>query len=149
MMRSRTWVLRLAVSWLILGGAVVRCQPAGDSQEDRLAAAQRYARVAAPEEMLDSATREIAKSLPEEQREDFIRFMSKSLDVESLKRQMIDIMAKHFTTNELNALASFYGSPEGKSVLKKFGPYMADVMPMLQHVMLEAAQKFQKPQEKK
>ena len=35
-------------------------------------------------------------------------------------------MAKHFTTEELNALAEFYGSPQGQSIMNKFGAYMAD-----------------------
>ncbi|HUQ08876.1 MAG TPA: DUF2059 domain-containing protein, partial [Steroidobacteraceae bacterium] len=59
------------------------------------------------------------------------------------KQAMLISMVKYFTTRELDAMAKFYGSPEGKSSLEKFGPYMADVMPMIQAEMqhaMEAAQ---------
>ena len=36
------------------------------------------------------------------------------------------------TALALVALAAFYGSPEGRSITKKFGAYMADVMPAIQ-----------------
>jgi len=45
---------------------------------------------------------------------------------------MKESMVKNFTADELKALADFYGSPVGKSAMKKFGAYMADVMPSIQ-----------------
>ena len=42
---------------------------------------------------------------------------------------------------ELKALADFYGSAVGKSAMKKFGTYMADVMPDIQAEMIKAQAK--------
>ena len=39
---------------------------------------------------------------------------------------------------EINALAAFYASPEGRSITKKFGAYIADVMPAIQEEMAQA-----------
>ena len=55
---------------------------------------------------------------------------------------MTDAMVKHFTTEELKALADFYGSPVGKSAMQKFGAYMADVMPAIQAEMQKAQAKL-------
>jgi len=67
----------------------------------------------------------------------------KHVRVDAIKEATLITMVKHFTTRELDAMANFYGLPEGKSALAKCGPYMADVMPMIQseiqHAM-EAAQ---------
>ena len=50
-------------------------------------------------------------------------------------------MVKHFTTEELKALADFYGSPVGKSAMQKFGAYMADIMPVMQAEIMKAQAK--------
>jgi len=57
--------------------------------------------------------------------------------------ELAGFMVKHFTTRELSAMADFYGSPEGKSALEKFGPYMGDIMPMLQAEMQHAVEAAQ------
>ena len=56
-----------------------------------------------------------------------------------MKKQIIVL---GFTTDELKALADFYGSPVGKSAMQKFGAYMADVMPAMQAEMLKAQAKL-------
>jgi hypothetical protein len=58
--------------------------------------------------------------------------MTEELDLEQVKDAMVASMVKHFTVGEINALTAFYGSAEGKSVMKKFGLYMADLMPVVQ-----------------
>lgn len=46
-----------------------------------------------------------------------------------------------FTTEELKALADFYGSPVGKSAMQKFGAYMADLMPTMEAEITKAQAK--------
>ena len=55
---------------------------------------------------------------------------------------MTDAMVKNFTTEELKALADFYGSPVGKSAMQKFGAYMADIMPVMQAEIMKASAKL-------
>jgi hypothetical protein len=47
---------------------------------------------------------------------------------------------------ELKALADFYGSPVGKSAMKKFGTYMADVMPDIEAEMIKTQAKAREEQ---
>ncbi len=48
-------------------------------------------------------------------------------------------MVRTFTARELDALANFYGSPEGQSALAKFGQYMAALMPTMNEEMSRAS----------
>ena len=67
--------------------------------------------------------------------------MTSQLDIPALTKAMTDAMVKHFTTEELKALADFYGSPVGKSAMQKFGAYMSDLMPTIQAEMMKAQAK--------
>jgi Uncharacterized protein conserved in bacteria (DUF2059) len=64
------------------------------------------------------------------------------VDIAALSKAMTDAMVKNFTTEELKALADFYGSPVGKSAMQKFGAYMADIMPVVQAEIMKAAAKM-------
>jgi hypothetical protein len=84
----------------------------------------------------------MAANLPPDQREQFKRVMNTQLDIAASTKAMTDATVKHFTTDELKALADFYGSPVGKSAMQKFGAYMADVMPTMEAEILKASAKL-------
>ena len=88
----------------------------------------------------------MAKAVPEEQRSVFVPFMRRSFRPERPWEPMIAIMAQRFSTRELNALTHFYGSPEGKSIVKKMPEFMADLMPILQREFLRAKDEFLRDQ---
>lgn len=106
-----------------------------------MAEAERYLNVMPPKEMIIDLVARMSVQLPEEQRKPFIRLMTKHLDVERLTHIIGDVLVRHFTAAELNALADFYGSPAGKSAMTKFGQYMADAMPHVQGLVEEAFKK--------
>ena len=54
-----------------------------------------------------------------EQKAGFIAYAHEHLDHTALKAAMIDAMTATYTTDELNALADFFGSPLGKSISGK------------------------------
>ena len=105
---------------------------AQDTSATRATAAERYLKVVPMSGVLDDMFSEISKQLPQEQRPEFLRKMKIAVRADSLERIARVSMIKHFTTEELNALADFYGSKNGASAMKKFGVYMADVMPEIQ-----------------
>jgi hypothetical protein len=45
-------------------------------------------------------------------------------------------LVRHFTVDELNAMAEFYSSLHGARAMRKFGAYMAGVMPAVQEEMI-------------
>ena len=90
--------------------------------------------------MLQDGFAELAKQLPEDKRAGFIANAKQSIHVEALDRIALDALVKTFTTDELNALADFYGSKQGRSAMQKFGIYMGQIMPAMQAEMRRAAQ---------
>ena len=103
-----------------------------DTPETRLREAQRYLEAVPPKTLFDDMADRMAANVAPEQRAQFKTMMTSQLDIPALTKAMTDAMVKHFTTDELKALADSYGSPVGKSAMQKFGAYMADVMPAIQ-----------------
>lgn len=100
-----------------------------DTPENRETAADRYMKTVPADELLRDATERLAASLPPESRKEFTERMLQHLDTENFRRAMLSAMKKHFTASELEALAAFYGSAEGKSIVTKYNAYMSDLVP--------------------
>ena len=109
-----------------------------DTPATRRQAAERYAETNDLPKMLADVSNAMSQSMPQEKRAEFKALMTQYVRVDALKEAMLISMTKHFTTRELNALAAFYGSEEGKSAMAKFGPYMTDVMPLVEAEMKHA-----------
>jgi uncharacterized protein DUF2059 len=119
---------------------------ATDTPETRRHEAERYLQATPPKALFEDMADKMATNLPADQRQQFKQMMTKDLDIAALNKAMTDAMVKHFTTEELKALADFYGSPVGKSALQKFGAYMADLMPIIQAEMIKAQAKLNQSQ---
>ncbi|MFZ8994657.1 MAG: DUF2059 domain-containing protein [bacterium] len=109
---------------------------AEDSKEARTQAAERYLAVVPISQLLDDTFREMSKSLPEALREGFVAQMRIVVRADVLEAATRASLVRHFTVDELNAMAEFYSSPHGASAMRKFGAYMADVMPAVQEEMI-------------
>ena len=113
---------------------------AGDTLEERTAATRNYLKAVPVNSMVQDLTSEMLKSVPPEQKNEIEALLKKALDPKFLESLTIETMPKHFTSKEINAMATFYGTPEGASIMKKFGAYMADIMPAIQTQVIEALQ---------
>ncbi len=132
--------MRYLLSLLILFSAVTFASgdTSGDTPETRHLAAERYLQVADLPKLLGDMTDQMARTVPEDKRDQFKVLMKKHVRVDVLREAMLAAMVKNFTSRELNALANFYGSPEGRSAMTKIGSYMADLMPAIQAEMRHA-----------
>ncbi len=115
---------------------------AQDSPELRAKAAERYLKSVPMATMLDDAFASVAQQMPADQREKFLKDMRSIVRVEFLEAVSKEKMVKVFTAEELNAIAAFYESKEGASAMKKFGVYMAEIMPVMQKEMIQAMAKL-------
>src|SRR5438067_6873190 len=115
---------------------------ANDTPETRRKEAERYLQVSPPKALFEDMADKMAANLPADQREQFKKVMTTQIDIAAPTKAMTDAMVKNFTTDELKALADFYGSPVGKSAMQKFGAYMADIMPVVQAEIMKAAAKM-------
>jgi hypothetical protein len=129
-------IVVLVVLTLCISPALVRA--ATDTPETRRHEADRYLQATPAKALFADMADKMAANLPAEQREQFKKMMTTQLDIAALTKAMTDAMVKHFTTEELKALADFYGSPVGKSAMQKFGSYMADIMPTLEAEIMKA-----------
>jgi hypothetical protein len=114
---------------------------ATDTPETRRREAERYLQATPPKAMFEDMADKMAANLPAADREKFKQMLTSQLDIPALTKAMTDAMVKHFTTEELKALADFYGSPVGKSAMQKFGAYMAEVMPTMEAEIMKAQAK--------
>jgi len=122
----------------------VSAQTVADSPANRLAAAQRYLKAAPPMEMVGETLNQLASQIPEERREEFKKALTQVVISERIEKITLDAITKHFTVREIDALAAFYGSAEGRSITKKFTAYMADVMPAIQKELVDVIDKIHK-----
>jgi hypothetical protein len=115
-----------------------------DNPENRAAAAERYMKAMPPKDMLQSLATRAAPNLPEKDRAAFVEVMN-SADIEkAASRITMESLVKNFTVGELDAMTTFYGSPEGQSASKKFGAHMMGVMPQIQQEVKKAMDEKQK-----
>ncbi len=97
-----------------------------------------------PKEMLQGLANRIGPNLAEKDRKAFMDVMN-SPDIEkAADRITLEGLVKNFTVSELNAMAAFYGSPDGKSAYKKSATYMGEIMPQIQQEVRNALQTAQK-----
>jgi len=136
--------LKLILSSLLLIGVATHVFGAADTPETRRHEAERYLQATTLKAMFEDAADKMAPNLPADQRKQFKRAMTTYLDFAALTRAMTDVMVKHFTTEEIKALADFYCSPVGKSAIRKFGVLMADLDPVMEAEVEKAQAKLNK-----
>jgi hypothetical protein len=140
--QSRTMKQKLVVLLILTLSAGSPVFSATDTPETRRKEAERYLQVSPPKALFEDMADKMAANIPADQREQFKKVMTTDVDIPALSKAMIDAMVKNFTTDELKALADFYGSPVGKSAMQKFGAYMADIMPVVQAEIMKGASKM-------
>jgi hypothetical protein len=134
------YTFTLTILTLFISSALAFSAP--DTPDTRRHEAERYLQATPPKALFEDMADKMAANLPPEQRDQFKKLMTSQLDIAALTKAMIDSMVKHFTTEELKALADFYGSPVGKSAMQKFGAYMADIMPAMEAEIMKAQAKM-------
>jgi hypothetical protein len=120
-----------------------------DNQENRTAVAKRYLEVMPAKDMLHGLAARVVKSLPEPKQKAFMAVMESPGIEQEAHRLTLNGLVKHFTVGELNAMVAFYGSPDGQSAIKKFGPLMAEIMPQIQQEVKKALAETEKQPESK
>ena len=51
---------------------------------------------------------------------------------EALEHALVQALVEHFTAEEIDALTRFQGSPAGRAIMRKLGPYTATVLARIQ-----------------
>ena len=129
-----------------------------DTTEERLKLAREHVELFVVDQMIGDMvpvmTRQIAQSLRASQPDkpdaeiDAVADRLAKLMAERMSADLpaltADLMANHFTVGEIEALTTFYSTPDGRSIVGKMGSYNADVLqavtPYVQRIAPEVAQ---------
>ncbi|MCI0564774.1 MAG: DUF2059 domain-containing protein [Nitrososphaera sp.] len=114
---------------------------AQDTIGNRLAAAERYADTFDFQAMLDDTFRQMAANLPANDRNKLLQ-ATQNVDWSWMRNLAITSMIQVFSAEELDALANFYGSDIGRSILGKFPKYMATFQPAMQQRVIKEAKEL-------
>ena len=112
------------------------------AQGGRRAAAEAYARVVDYPLLIEKAATRRAAELPASEREAFIEFITEEVDSEMTRFYAIGAMVDLFEASELEALASFAATPEGRSALAKLPALGAILTPLLERQIADAERRF-------
>jgi hypothetical protein len=112
------------------------------AQSDRRAAAEAYARVVDYPLLVEKAASRRAAELPASERAAFIAFTTRNVDFEMTRFYAISAMVDLFEASELQALASFAATPEGRSALAKLPALGAILTPIVERQIADAERRF-------
>ena len=135
-MFKRSWCVGALALALILPNL-----PAG-AQGDRRSAAEAYARVVDYALLIEKAATRKAAELPAAEREAFVKFITREVDFDMTRFYAISAMVDLFEASELEALASFAATPEGRSALAKLPALGAVLNPIVERQIDDAARNF-------
>jgi len=112
------------------------------AQSDRRSAAEAYARILDYPLLIEKAATRRAAELPASEREAFIAFVTDEVDFEMTRFYAISAMVDLFEASELQALASFAATPEGRSALAKLPALGAILTPIVERQIADAERDF-------
>ncbi|MDJ0750584.1 MAG: DUF2059 domain-containing protein [Woeseiaceae bacterium] len=115
-----------------------------DTPENRLVQIERYLEAVPPKKIFEDLSNQIAMNFPPGEQLEFRSLMKDFVDLDVITDAMVESMLKHFTAEELAAIADLYESPVGQSAMSKMGVYMAEVMPVIEAEIMRAVDEFEK-----
>jgi hypothetical protein len=145
---TKETTMRIAMAAVICAGLVLltssraaAADAPADSPEARAKAAERYLKVVPMKGLMEDMAEQLTKNMPPEQAASVKKLLTEKLDIAAIETAAKEAMVKHFTAKQIDALATFYGSEEGREIMKKFGTYMAELQPVIQQEVRKAAAK--------
>ena len=114
-----------------------------DTPENRQAQVERYLAAVPASELVLDLTEKISRNYPPWQRAVIREFMTDYVNIDAITQAMERSLLKHFTAEELKAIADLYSSTAGQSAMRKYGAYMADAMPVIQAEITRALVEFE------
>jgi hypothetical protein len=108
-----------------------------DTFENRKQEAKRYLMAQPFVEGIRCALEIYSSNQPPEERSDVTELIE-HIDIAALETAALEILSKHFTADELKALADFYGSAPGKSGTFKLTAFTLEMKPIIQSEMEKA-----------
>lgn len=124
--------------------ALIGAGSTATGQSDRRAAAEAYARIVDYPLLIEKAATRRAEELPAAEREAFIAFVTEEVDSEMTRFYATSAMVELFEARELEALASFAATPEGRAALAKLPALGTILTPIIERQISDAERDFRR-----
>ena len=135
-------MLKLMLCRCVVACALLLLVLPAHAQSGRRAAAEAYAQVIDYRLIIEKAVTERARDLPVSERDAFVDFVAREVDADMTRFYATSAMVDLFEMEELEALASFAATPEGRSALAKLPALGAILNPIIQRQITDAADEF-------
>lgn len=117
---------------------VIAAPAAAENRAEREAAARRYLDVVGPGSIVEESALPAFRGIPPVEAHEIAKAYLAELDMERIEQLLVDALVLRFTAAELDALATFQATPEGRSAMRKLGRHRRDVASVL-HADIEGA----------
>ena len=115
--------------------ALMVCARAEDAVGTRLAAAERYIHVVDVQAMTENLLAGMVQKFPIEKRDALLKRFSREVRRSRLESILVNAMVQVYGSDELNAAADFYSSPQGQAILRKSSQFINAAMPAMEAEM--------------
>lgn len=114
------------------------------AQEDTAALAGRVADVMPMDKQVEDFVNALREILPEERRDAFAAIVRKNVNAKVLRNDAIKALMATFTPAEMQAMLTFYATPEGQSVMSKMDQFGKALQPAVDARIKTAMQEAEK-----
>jgi hypothetical protein len=139
--RNSLWIASLTLAITLFSFAVFAADitPADDAGlERRLELAKQMQEIRPAKDQVDKAIDVYVSRLPPNEKESYRAALKNILNYKALEKISIDAYAATYTEEELQAMVSFFGSPEGRSASAKSDEYNKLVFPEIVRMLDKA-----------
>ncbi len=151
--RSKLSTFALALLVMVLGAvapafatgtpAAAGTAAAPAPSAERMALAKKYIDTVPVEAEVKAAVEKLSSSVAPEQRVLYRSIADSSIDFQRLRSEATTAIAAMFTEDEIKAMTTFFGSPEGKAIRAKMPAYEARMQPVMMELMQAFVMKLQ------
>ncbi len=146
----KRWLALACACWMMLVGTALAPNALAQETEapdpeapnpQAMKAALRYFEAMRYDQIMQDTLELMATQVPEEVREDFKAHFGAYMR-DKYKPAMAELMVRHFTLEELEAMAEFYESDVGRSIAEKMIPFTMDTMPFNEQQVMRMVLSF-------
>lgn len=113
-----------------------------DTVEERTKAATAYEKLVPVKDIVDGYFDGFKENPKIHAPDEDIEKMRAIYDYETTRLTQIQMLVKHFTLEELEAMIAFYSAPAGQSAMKKMPLFVNEFMPSIHSTVMAAVQKI-------
>lgn len=135
----------LTIAFLIATTALIPA--AAQDNPEMEAAITRYFEITKAKENTLRSFEKMASSLPKESQAMFRHLIAKVVTIDEILDITRNLIRKHYTVEEINALSDFYSTPVGESAINKLQLIMEESIPYIHALIKKSIEEVRRAQD--